>query len=156
MKLYDQYLGEAYFKNEFPDVRAFREKSGHIWLYHGTPRKNLPLIRKGGLDPTKSVGHWMVKKLRGKQVTSFTSIKEYALFYASRKGLAAILKKQMGEVLLVRLSTNPNHLTYGTGGTGMDEYDYVLNVPPKDILFPDDPKYKQVEKKCKYLRNNYR
>ncbi len=145
------YLQESFIK-EFPAVKSFREKNKYIWLYHGTPRKHVSSIKKNGLDPDKSVGHWMVGELRGKKVASFTSVKEYAQYYASRKGLAAIFKKQMGEVLLVKINTNPKDLIFGRSSAGIDEYDYILKVPPKDILFPDNPKYDKIERAHKYLR----
>jgi len=76
----------------------------------------------------------------GKPCISYTTNKFYAMAYT----------RKVDEPLLVFVPTKD--LFFGVGGT-VNEYLSTNNIPSKDILFPGDPKYKQIESKYKFLEN---
>jgi len=146
----------------WPHVEEFRKKNKYIWLYHGTPKEFVSIIKKNGIDPSKmgdyNKSHYMFQPgqlLHNKKVVWFTSYKKYANAYSSKSIKAELFKKHRGQTILAKLSTNPKHLIFGFTtqliGQKTDEYMYVLKIPSKDILFPDDPQYYKIEKENKYL-----
>lgn len=167
MEIVDKYLQQLQedVKDRlipFPEVENFRKRNKYIWLYHGTPKEFVPVIKKKGMDPSKmgdyNKSHYMFspgQPLYNKKAIWFTSFKKYANAYSRKSIKAELFKKHRGQVILVKLNTNPKHLIFGFTtrilGQKMDEYMYVLKIPSKDILFPDDPRYYEIEKKHKYL-----
>lgn len=164
----DEYLDFIQESNksrtrEWPEVGNFRKKNKWMWMYHGTPKENIPLIKRRGLKPSLmgsyNEDHFMFlpgRPLHGKKAIWFTSSKKYANAYSRKSIKAELFKKHRGQVILVKLSTNLKHLVFGFTtsllGNKFDEYMYVIDIPVKDVLFPDDPKYYEIEKEFTYLK----
>lgn len=151
---------------EFLDVKDYRKSHPYIYLYHGTGNEILEKIKKEGLN-TKYMGEYnrhvfgnALKDLNmdpTKNYLSFTSVKRYALRYSYLHSKPKFFSKVPLTALLCKLTSNHLICTYSSTGFPFgltDEYWYDLNIPPKDIFFPDTKMYRLIERKEGYLKNN--
>jgi hypothetical protein len=154
-KIYLDYLNEGikelhqkYFTPERLQVKDYISKNDFIYLYHGTSAKNLELIKVEGLKyKTKynktDNGYWLY----------FSSVKKASLMFSRPEFFS--FKTPADFVLLVKLDTKI--LKFARcwknffGLRIMDEYLYDKDIPIKDILLPNDSKYKNIELTSKYL-----
>lgn len=134
---------------ENPIVKKIRTTKSFIWLYHGTPFKNINNIKKNGIDPKYSGTTMGAPKEHpsGKNAISYTTCKMYALSYTG------IIKP--GAVLLVKVPTKT--LFFGIRKKWMrklylDEYQSIDKIKPWDVLFPGTLEYKKIEKESQYLQ----
>lgn len=129
---------------EKESLRIARERQKYVWLYHSTPEKNIEKIKEEGLDP-KYIG-----TTHG--ATSEHPSKKPCLSYSSHKGYSVIwggLRDR--EPLLVKVPTKDLFFGIRDPVFGFDEYLSIHKIPPKHIVFPEDPLYRKIEKKTPYL-----
>lgn len=117
-----------------------RVSSEFIWLYHGTRAKD-DIIKNDGLKLNKANRYGFEEEKYGKFI-SFTSSKKYAKFYTT-----GLINKT--SILLCKLETK--FLKFGYNSKGFDEYIYFKDVPSKNIFFPNDKKYLDIENNQNYL-----
>jgi len=140
MKIVDNFLKRLHGEED-PIVKQIRNSKKFIWLYHGTKEEFLDDIRKNGLKVDKmgtnmgAISYHPSKK----QALSYTTNKMYAMTYT---------RGNIKEPLLVLVPTKD--LFFGTGGR-FNEYISTYNISKQNIIFPDDLKYKKIEKDNKYL-----
>jgi hypothetical protein len=145
------YLQEFFWQSsvsENPDALTFRKRNNFLWLYHGTMIKYKDSIIKHGLDPA------FMGTSRGAPVEHPTG--KNALSYSTNKSYAGTYTGVFGDRNFVLLCKVPNKdLFFGIrskwGDSYLDEYQSIYIIKPKDILFPENNKYKEIENKMKYL-----
>ncbi len=155
---YLAYLNEA----ERKEVLTYKLKNKYMWLYHGTIKKNESVIKRQGLkrEHMKDYTGYPEFKPKGKyynaKVLWVTSYYKFAKSFSIGMSIKAeLFKKHRGPVLLVKVESkyldylNPKKLEQKL----FDEYLYLKDIPIRDIIFPDDSRYKIIEKKMTYLKN---
>jgi hypothetical protein len=135
-------------EKENSEVLNFKKRNKFMYMYHGT-RSNDNIIKKQGLKKEK-MGEYIQKtfpEFRNKKGLFFTSWKGYAKSYADmKKGFF-----EKGSIILAKLNTKKLKLLVDSY-LRSDEYIYYDDVPPKDLVFPNEPQYKIIEKKYNYLK----
>jgi len=146
------------------EVEYFRNKNNRMYLYHGTLLKNVDLIKKFGikgqivkLSKQKFPAFEPEGKYYNTKVVWLTSYKKFAKSFAigefSFKG--SFFEKYRGPILLVNIYTKYlDYLKYKVFLEPLlfDEYIYIQDIPPKDIVWPDTEKYKEIESTFSYLK----
>lgn len=137
------------------EVKRARKSNKFIYLYHGYQKKFEDQIKREGLLKKYSEKEFYLYP-PDEDTISLSSCKYYSWFYTKRKNLDYFTSKNP---LLVKVRTDRLQFTYSGKVPGikflLDEYFYYEDIPPTDIIFPSDPKYKEVENKCKYLRKQW-
>lgn len=127
----------------------------YIWLYHGTYpgrfeeiKKNGLLANKHGSGFTAGLGDERLHSTRKKHI-SYTSYKRYSRAYTGKTTLSS----PSSDPLLVRVPTEGLERASKNSSDlfKADEFASTRNIPPKDIIFPDDPQYKKIEADNNYL-----
>ena len=127
------------------------EKNVDIVRTQGLRRKymkkyNYPEFRPGGKYYNQKV-LWLTTKKR--------FARSFTMGLDPKANIPIVGKKYIGPVLLVKTETkfldylNPTKVEQRI----FDEYLYLKDIPPRDILWPEDPMYTQLEKQLTYLRD---
>jgi hypothetical protein len=129
---------------EEPITKRFREKSKRMWLYHTIPKNKIQSVKSRGLHlDFHGLSHGSpIEHPSGKPALSYSTNKSYSAVWGDKNN-----------VLLVSVPTKDLFFAIRKKWMGvfLDEYQDINNIKPKDILFPDNEKYKKIEKMIPYL-----
>ena len=123
------------------------------YFYHGTPEKNIPSIKEKGLlgskrgDNFDNPDKWEPAATNGapdKTGVFLTKCKDYAKSYSINVGSS---QKEVKPLIVDIKGAKKLPNATDEDGNKVNEYFKDGNIKPDDIIFPDDPEYKDIYKK---------
>lgn len=142
------YLVEGFFSSESDPEKELlqkeRETKPFVWLYHTSPEKNVDNIKRVGLSPSYMGGtHYApIEHPSGKKALSYSSSKAYSMVWGGWG---------KNVTLLVKVPTKDLFFAIRDKRRGWDEYQSIDRILPKNIVFPDNKKYGDIERGFSYL-----
>jgi hypothetical protein len=142
------YLQEAKAQ-EKAAAKLYREGNKYMWLYHAIPGDVEESVRRQGLNlKYHGTSHGApIEHPSGKPSFSYSTNKSYAAIWGANKFRSKSI------VLLARVPTKNLWFAIAVKWLGgiADEYQSPDNIPPRDILFPNNPQYSEVSQRMRYL-----
>ena len=136
------FVRDLYF--EPVECKLERNKNKFMYLFHGTRPKYVNSIRKNGLKVSmagqRSKEEDDINWSMGKEEVWFSTI-----YNRKKAGFGHNPKKE--KVIIMIAKVNPKYLK-ANGST----YTYNKDIPPKDIIWGNDPRFYSIPKNSKCLR----
>jgi hypothetical protein len=132
---------DLYFENS--DCKQMRNNKSYIFLFHGTRPEYVNSIKKKGLlismAGKRSKEDKDITLSGGKQVIWFTS---------KNNPTSPEFGGKKKSIIVLTAKLNVKFLKNFMGST----YTYEKNIPPKDIIWEDDNRFKKIIKSSKCLK----
>lgn len=145
MKILGTYLTFLNESSEKESILRIRKNEKAVWLYHTTEKKYVDNIKKNGLDPNFMGQEHAAYSQHptGKPTLSYSSYKAYSKMY----GGITLLVLVPTDNLFFAIHSKPKWYSRH----GADEYLSTKIIEPKNIIFPNDKRYDEIEKENSYL-----